>query len=93
MKRLLLIVALVLCRREVSAQTLYVPTSEYSSIQSAIDDANDNDVVIVAEGTYYENIDFLGKAITVRSLDANDHNTVSTTIIDGSRPTRTSPVW
>jgi len=48
----------------------YVP-SQYPTIQSAIDDCNDGDVVIVAPGIYTgtgnRDIDFLGKAITVRS--------------------------
>ncbi|GAI61123.1 unnamed protein product, partial [marine sediment metagenome] len=36
--------------------------------------------------TYYENINFLGKAITVRSTDPNDPNVVAATIIDGNQP-------
>jgi hypothetical protein len=48
----------------------HVPSS-YNTIQSAIDACNNGDRVMVADGTYYENIDFLGKAITVRST-SND---------------------
>jgi len=52
------------------AATRYVP-SPYSTIQSAINACNNGDVVIVADGTYTgtgnRDIDFLGKAITVRS--------------------------
>ena len=54
----------------VQAETLLVP-SEYGTIQSAIDDANDWDVIIVADGVYTgegnRDLDCLGKAITVRS--------------------------
>jgi len=44
---------------------------DFSTIQAAIDDANDGDVVLVAPGTYTgdgkRDIDFKGKAITVKS--------------------------
>jgi Big-like domain-containing protein len=48
------------------------------SIQSGIDAATDGDTVLVAPGTYVENIDFKGKAITVTSEGGPD-----VTIIDG----------
>jgi len=86
MKRFLLITAFVLSWTQVRADTLYVSAGEYSSIQSAIDDANDGDVIIADPNTYYENINFLGKAITVRSTDPNDPNVVAATIIDGNQP-------
>ena len=86
MKNLLLVVTFILCCTKVWARTLHVSTGQYSSIQSAIEDANHGDTVVVSDGIHQENIDFLGKAITVRSVDPNDPNVVAATIIDGSNP-------
>ena len=73
----------------VHAKTIYVDDdgpADFSNIQAAIDDANDGDIIIVNPGTYTGNgnrdIDFKGKAITVRSADPNDPNIVAATIID-----------
>lgn len=62
------------------------PGKSYVAIQPAIDAASDNDTIIVHPGTYTENINFRGKAITLRSLDPLDPCTVAQTIIDGSNP-------
>jgi len=51
----------------------------YTSIQAAINDAADGDTVLVHDGTYVENINFLGKAITVKSV-----NGAASTIINGN---------
>ncbi|MDG2200026.1 MAG: hypothetical protein P8K80_02445, partial [Phycisphaerales bacterium] len=41
----------------------------YPTIQSAIDDARDGDEILIAEGTWQETIDLLGKAIVLGPLD------------------------
>lgn len=56
------------------------------TIQDAIIAATNGTVIIVDEGTYVEDIDFLGKSITVRSADPMDWDVVAGTIIDGSTP-------
>ena len=64
------------------AATLEVCTSgcAYSKIQDAIDAAQKADTVLVHDGTYVENINFKGKAITVRSESGAEY-----TVIDGNR--------
>ena len=54
-----------------------------ATIGAAINAAADGDHVVVAHGTYCESIDFMGKAITVRSNDPTDPAVVAATIIDG----------
>ena len=58
-----------------ASNIIYVP-DDFSSIQAAINAAIEADIVIVRQGTYVENIDLLGKAITVQS----ESGPVSTTI-------------
>ncbi len=58
--------------------TINVPTDQ-PTIQAGIDAAVDSDRVLVAPGSYVENIDFLGKAISVTGAGAD------MTVIDGGQ--------
>lgn len=66
----------------VEPQTLHVP-QEYGTIQEAIDAAAYGDTIIVSPGEYHENVHFLGKHIAVESVDWQDWNVVSATVIHG----------
>ena len=78
-------VALYVLGDEGAGQLRLVP-SEYATIQAAIDGCNNGDVVIVEPNTYTgpgnRDLDFKGKAITVRSIEPNNPDVVAATIID-----------
>lgn len=63
-----------------------VPSPNYPTIQSAIDACSDGDEVVIEPNTYTgagnRDLDFGGRAITVRSTDPDDANVVAATIID-----------
>jgi hypothetical protein len=59
------------------AVIIHVPADQ-PTIQAAINAANNGDTVLVSDGTYKENINFIGKAITVTSV-----NGPKVTTIDG----------
>jgi Right handed beta helix region/Abnormal spindle-like microcephaly-assoc'd, ASPM-SPD-2-Hydin len=60
-------------------KTINVPLDQ-PTIQAGINAAINGDIVLVAPGTYHENIDFKGKSITVRSSSGP-----KVTILDGSQ--------
>ena len=63
----------------VAGKIIRVPANQ-PTIQAAISAANNGDTVVVSPGTYFENINFFGKAITVKSSNGS-----SVTIIDGQQ--------
>jgi len=62
-------------------------TGDFTSIQEGIDASANSDTVLVYTGTYLENIDFIGKDITVASLllITGDESYINNTIIDGNQ--------
>ena len=59
------------------SETIYVPDDQ-ETIQGAIDTSTDGDSIIVRPGIYVENINFIGKAIVVKSESGPN-----VTVIDG----------
>jgi len=86
MKTLILIFVLIISTCLFS--TIINVPADQPTIQAGIVAAADTDTVLVADGTYYENINFIGKAITVASNFLIDADTlhIENTIINGSQP-------
>jgi len=71
-----------------AGQIIYVDDdgpADFNNIQAAIDDSSDGDTIIVAEGRYFENVNFNGRNITLTSTDPCSPDVVAATIIDGSQ--------
>jgi predicted outer membrane repeat protein len=68
------------------ATIINIPVDQ-PTIQAGIDVAVDADIILVQPGTYYENINYSGKNITVASLFLTSQDTtyISQTIIDGNQ--------
>ncbi len=81
---LLSLALLLITATQSLAENRLVP-DDYATIQQAIQESNDGDVVVVEPGTYFETINFLGKNIVVTGTDPDDLDIVAATIINGGR--------
>jgi len=89
MKKMLLICCGLALAVALQAQIIHVP-ADYPTIQQGINAATPGDTVLVAEGMYYEQINFKGKkplVVASRFAVDGDTNHIRKTIIDGSQLT------
>ena len=70
----------LLCAASVKADIINVPADQ-PTIQAGIDAAVDGDEVVVAPGTYNENVDFLGKNITLQSAEGPQVTTIEAILL------------
>ena len=84
-KKLFFIFIFILLSSFLFSTIINVPT-DYETIQEGIYVAVDGDTVLVQPDTYFENINYNGKLITVASLflTTQDTSYISSTIIDGN---------
>jgi len=88
MKTLLMV--LLLMPFVLSGATLYVAldgSQAYSSIQSAVNAAADQDTILIYPGTYYENIEIIGRNLSIGSLEFTtaDSTYIAQTVIDANQ--------
>ena len=87
---ILLVLLPILCVGLCSAVTIKVAldgSQPYSIIQEAVNASAHGDTVLVYPGRYIENVDYVGKNITIASLELTTGNPAyrDSTIIDGNQ--------
>ncbi len=87
MKKAILITTVLLLVPNVFCAEFVVP-SQYPTIQAAIDDAFEGDIIIVQPGVYYENLLCDINDITISSTNPQDPDIIRQTVIDAGDKTK-----
>jgi len=85
-----LVLLLAIACTAAAGRTIYVDDdgpADFNNIQAAIDDANDGDTIIVAEGQYNESINYHGKALTLKNAEQGSPPTIEGHVDMGSDAT------
>jgi pectin methylesterase-like acyl-CoA thioesterase len=81
---------LLLLPLTLSAAILHVSldgSQAFSSVQSAVNAAAEMDTILIHPGTYYENIEIIGRNLTIGSLEFTtaDSTYITQTVIDAAQ--------
>ena len=87
MKKTIILLFMIIIVSSCLQSTIINIPSNQPTIQAGINASVNGDTVLVHPGTYYENIDYLGKSITVSSLEMTTGNEsyIASTIINGNQ--------
>jgi len=75
-----------------SAATMRFVPSDYDTIQDAVDDAANGDVIIVSAGTHDAPFTVQGKALTIKSSIPQNADIVASTVLQGGTDGQGNPV-
>ncbi len=80
----ILFLGAVFWRQAAPASSQITVPGSFPTIQAGINAAGAGNTVVLKPGVYYENIDFMGTAITLRSTRPKDPAVVASTVIQGN---------